>query len=122
MLIAFAIGGVAVDGARMFLYRRGLQASADSAALIAAAQLDADSFYSLGGADVILDPSSAVAEAKRVLASRNLATWSSLTIEEDLVRAEVRGRMRTSFLSLVGVDELSVGASATASPVLGDAP
>lgn len=121
-LIVFAIAGVAIDGARLWLLRRGLQASADAAALGAATQLDAEPFYAGGGGDVVLDRASAVAEAQRVLASRDLATESSITVEDDLVRAEVRARMRTSFLSLAGVDELPVVATATATPVLGDAP
>ena len=121
-LIVFAIAGVAVDGARQWLFRRGLQNSADAAAVAAAAQLDAGSFYAGGGTDVVLHRASAVAEAQRVLASRDLATQSSITVEGDLVRTQVRGRIRTSFLSLVGVDELTVVATATATPVLGHAP
>lgn len=121
-LIVFAVAGVAVDGARLWLLRRGLQASADAAAIAAGAQLDADPFYARGGTGLVLDRDAATAAAQRVLASRKLATRSAITLEGDVVRVEVRGLLRTSFLSLVGVKELPVVAGATASPVLGDAP
>lgn len=121
-LVVFAISGVAADGARAWILRRGLQSSADAAVLAAAAQLDADTFYASGGQSAELDHSAAVAEARRVLATRQLATRSHISLEGDSVRAVVSARMRTSFLYLVGVDELPVVASATAAPVFGDAP
>lgn len=121
-LVVFAVSGLAIDGARVWLLRRGLQNSADAAAQAGAGQLDADALYSSGGVARVLDDSVAVAEARRLLASRGLATRSVVTLEGDVVRAVVSARMRTSFLSLVGVDELPVVASATAAPVFGGVP
>lgn len=121
-VILFAVAGVAVDGAKVWLLRRGLQSTADSAALAAAAQLDGDGLYATGGTGARLDPSAAVRVAREVVERRGLATNSRVTFEGDLVRATVSGRLRTSFLSLIGVDELPVVAEATATPVFGEAP
>ena len=121
-VLLFAIAGVAVDGAKMWLLRRGLQATVDAAALAAATQVEVDQFYAMGGDNARLDPSAVVLAAREVLDRRGLAAASRVTLEGDLVRATVRGRLRTSFLSLIGVDELPVVATATATPVFGEAP
>ena len=121
-MVLFAVAGVAVDGAKMWLLRRGLQATADAAALAAAARLDVNAFYETGGASARLDPSAAVDEGREVLDRRGLASRSRISIEGNVVRARVSGRLRTSFLSLIGVDELPVVAEATATPVFGEAP
>lgn len=121
-LVAFAVAGVAVDGARAWLLRRGLQSSVDAASLGAAARLDRSEFYSNGGTSALVDDAAALAEARRLMTARRLAADFQITVENDRVRAVATGRLRTSFLSLVGVEELQVVAEAYASPVLGEAP
>lgn len=121
-LVVFAVAGVAVDGARIWLLRRGLQNSADSAVLAGAAQLDARAVYASGGTSSRLDSRAAFAAARSMLARRALVTSSEVTVQGDVVSAVVTARLRTSFLSLVGVEELRVAAEATATPVFGDPP
>lgn len=121
-LIAFAVSGVAVDGARLWVLRRGLQNTVDAASLAAAARLDSSGFYSSGGTRARIDDAAASQEARDLLAARRLAADIDITVEDDHVRAVATGRLRTSFLSLVGVEELHVVAEASAAPVFGEAP
>lgn len=122
MLVVFAISAVAVDGARLWLLRRGLQHTADAASVAAAAQLDQRAFYRSGGTTAALDRSAAMGAAREMLARRGIAAAFDIIVEKDLVRAVVSAKLRTSLLSLVGVDELRVSAEGAAEPVLGDAP
>ena len=121
-VLLFAVAGVAVDGAKVWLFRRGLQTTADSAVLAAAAELDVNAFYEANGTSARLEPAAAIDAGREVLDRRGLASRSRISIEGDVVRARVSGRLRTSFLSLIGVDELPVVAEATATPVFGRAP
>jgi uncharacterized membrane protein len=121
-LVVFAIAGVAVDGARVWLLRRGLQGSADAAALSAAAQLDTAAFYNSGGVARSLEEAAATSAAREMLAARGIATRVRVVVREKLVRAEIRAELPTTFLSLIGVDVLPVAADATATPVFGEAP
>lgn len=121
-LLVFAIAGVAIDGARLAILRRGLQNSADAAALGAAGRLDSTALYASGGTVRRLDRSAAISEARDLLARRGLATAFEISVERNLVRAVVRARLQTTFLSLVGIEELPVAAEATAAPVFGEAP
>lgn len=120
-LVAFAVAGIAVDGARLFILRGGLQNTADAAATAGAAQLDVAALYS-GGGTPRLDPDAAAAKAETLLAERGLAMTAEVTVEDDLVHAVVRARLKTTLLALVGVKELRVAADATATPVFGEAP
>ena len=121
-LVAFAVAGVAVDGARLWLLRRSLQSSVDSVSLAAAARLEEEALYSSGGTDRRVDVQAASEEARELMSVRRLAADLEVTVERDLVRAVASGRLRTSFLSLVGIEELPVVAEATAVPVFGEAP
>lgn len=121
-VIVFSIAGVAVDGARLWLFRRGLQNVVDTAVLGAAGRLDSTALYASGGGVRRLDHSAAVDEARRLIGRRGLVGKVDITIDGNLVRASVTSEMDTSFLSLVGVEKLSVAAEAAAAPVFGGAP
>lgn len=121
-LVVFSIGGVAIDGARLWILRRGLQSSVDAAAIAAAGRLDSTALYASGGTIRRLDPSAAIEEARRLIARRGLVARVDITIDGNVVRASVTSEMDTSFLSLVGVERLSVAAEAAAAPVFGEAP
>ena len=121
-LIAFAVAGVAVDGARMFLLRRGLQSSVDAASMVAASQLDEDALYSTSERNSRLDPLAAMTEARVFVAQRGVADRLEVRVERDVVVLRATARLRTSFLGLVGVEELTVAADASAAPVFGEAP
>lgn len=121
-LVAFAVAGVAVDGARLWVLRRGLQNSVDAASLAAAARLDSSGFYSGGGRRARIDSAAALEEAHDLMTSRRVADQFDITVDNGHVRAVATARLRTSFLSLVGVEELHVVAEAGAAPVFGEAP
>jgi hypothetical protein len=121
-LVACAVAGVAVDGARLWVLRRGLQNTVDAASLAAAARLDTGGFYSSGGASGRLDSAAASEEARALVAGRGLADDLDVTVEHGHVRAVATAKLRTSFLSLIGVEELDVVAEARAAPVFGEAP
>jgi len=121
-VVVFAIAGIAVDGARVWLLRRGLQSSADAAVLAAAAQLDTEASYKSGGVARSLDEAAATSAARDMLEARGITTRVEVDVRENLVRARVSGELPTTFLSLIGVDVLRVAADATAIPVFGEAP
>lgn len=121
-LVTFAVAGVAVDGARAWLLRRGLQHSADAAVLAGAAELDAAALYTSEGSTERIDSSAAIKKANSLLAGRGLGARFTVRVEGDRVHAIVRAQLDTSFLSLVGIDGLPVAAEATAAPVFGEAP
>lgn len=115
-LIAFAVAGLAVDGTRAWLYRRTLQNAADAAALAGAAELDRGAYYSSGGRDVTLERDAATV-ASSWLARRDLA--GNVRATPDRVVVEMRGQVRTTFLSLAGIRTIDVGVRADAAPIAG---
>lgn len=118
-LVTFAIAGVAVDGTRVFLFRRSLQNVSDSVATAAASELDGSRYYRSGGSAVRLDGDSAHAVGSRFAAARNLDAQMSLRVTGGRVVVVMRGEVATTFLGLVGLDAIPVAASSTAVPVPG---
>lgn len=121
LLVAFAVAGVAADIARAGLYRRTLQSAADSAATVAASQLDRQRYYASGGADRTLDVERARSRALVALRARPDVGLVAITVTPDEVWVSVAGRVRTSLLRVIGVGGLTVTAEAVAEPVFGDA-
>lgn len=118
-LVAFAVAGLAVDGTRAFLMRRSMQAAADAATLAAAGELDVVRYYESGGEQVWLDPAAARAVAQDWLAARGLPATAIIETTPQGVALVLRGRVRATFLGLVGIDELPVAVEARAEPVAG---
>lgn len=119
VLVVVAIAGVAVDVTRAALLRRGLQSVADSAAGAGASELDRERYYDRGRASAELDPTAAAHRAGSVV-KNHLVRWVRVRSGSDGVRVSVGGRIRTSFLRLVGIRHLEMTAEAAAVPVLGD--
>lgn len=117
-LVSFAVAGVTIDGARLWMLRRSLQSAVDSAALAGAGEVDVDRLYARGDAPT-LDPQAARLRAIAVLAERGLGERIEVVVGSDAVRASVRGHLDASFLGLLGIDRLPVAAEATAEPVAG---
>lgn len=117
-LLAFAVAGLAVDGTRAWLYRRTLQNAADAAALAGASALDRAAYYRSAGEDVALDESASERVAARWLSTRGLDV-SAAVVEatRDRVTVEMRGAVRTTFLSLAGIPSIDVAVSADAAPL-----
>lgn len=120
VLVCFAVAGVAVDLARASLLRRTLQSVVDTAAGVGASQLDEERYYSSGGSQARLQQRTAVGEALSILRSRREVDHLRVAADGDEVRVVVGGRIRTSFLRLVGIGHIRVRAEAAAVPVLGE--
>ena len=121
-MVAFAVAGLAVDGTRAFLMRRTLQNVADSAALAGAGELDERAYYSSEGRAVTLSSQDATAVARRWIAARGLRARAQVAADDRRVAVVMRTDIPTTFLSLVGIDQVGVSAQATAEPVEGLAP
>ena len=121
-LVLFAVAGLAVDGTRAFLFRRTLQNAADAAALAGAGEVDRSTYYNSGGSEVVLDPGRATEVAFRWLRARGVAAASGITSSSTRVSVTLKGTSPTLFLRLVGLQQVSVGATAEAEPGLGGVP
>lgn len=118
-LFAFSIAGLAVDGTKAFLFRRSLQNAADAAAIAAASELNVRRYYSSGGRSVALDPVGARRAAAEMLASRALEVGARIVAGGGGVTVELRGRVPTSFLRLVGIVSVPVAVEARSEPITG---
>ena len=118
-LVAFAVAGLAIDGTRAFLARRTLQNAADSSALAGASEIDQRAYYLSGGRIVELQPASAREVAARWLSRRGVTARAVVAADERAVRVRLADEVETSFLGLVGIRRIPVGAEAIAEPLPG---
>lgn len=118
-LVVLAVAGLAIDGTRAFLLRRGLQNAADAAALAGAAEVDTGAYYSSGGERVSLQAEQATRTALGWLARRRIGAQAAVDSSGSAVRVILRGHARTTFLRLAGISEIPVAVEARASPVPG---
>lgn len=119
-LVSFAVAGLAVDGARLFLMRRSLQNAVDAAALAAAGEIDVKALYAAQGGAMRLDPQAARARAFAVLQQRGVAGRVEIAVDRNVVVTRLQTHLDASFLRLVGVEQLRVAAEAAAEPVAGE--
>ena len=119
-LVSIAVSGLAIDGARLWVHKRTLQATADAAAASGANGLDTDSLYASGGMRPKLDPDVARARAAKVVSQRGFPA-ARIETGTRAVRVSLRSQIETSFLSLVGIRRIPVTAEAVAEPLFGDA-
>jgi uncharacterized membrane protein len=118
-LVVFAIAGLAVDGTRAFLARRSLQNLADAAALAGAGELDTDVLYRTGGRTVVLEQDAARRTAATWLSRRGVTVQAEITSAPRRIAVLLRSETPTSFLALVGITSIPVGAAASAAPLPG---
>lgn len=111
-----AIIGLAIDGGTLFAERRRAQNAADAAARAGAQQIDVDHYRATG--EVLLDQGWARYEARRYLAALGEGSATVDTTGQQ-VTVTVRRDVRLSFLKLVGVGDVAIGASAVAEPFYG---
>ncbi|MGH2786575.1 MAG: pilus assembly protein TadG-related protein [Actinomycetota bacterium] len=114
-LLVFAIAGLAVDGTRAWLYRRTLQNAADASALAGAGELSRDTYYRSGG-DVDVDVAAARRVAMQWISESGLDVRPASAVDSSGISVVLRGRSRTLFLGIIGIDELAVAAEARAEP------
>ncbi len=116
-LVTFAVAGVAIDGTRVFLFRRSLQNAGDSIATAAASELDVTRYYQSGGSVVRPDADGADGVGSNFAGAHQLDVAISLRVAGGSVIVDLRGEVATTFLGLVGIDAIPVAASSTAVPV-----
>lgn len=121
MFVVLAFAGLAVDGTRLMLARRDIQALADSAALAGASSIDEARYRASGGGDVVLDPAGARFAAAAVVSTSG---WpadgrGSVEVSGARVRVHLERPIGLTLLTLVGIAPPVIGASATADPRIG---
>jgi uncharacterized membrane protein len=121
-LVVFAVAGLAVDGTRAFLFRRTLQNIADASVVAAAGEINETSYYVSGGRELQLDPARADRTARQWLAQRGIPLGFNVQVDPNGVTVTARGELKSTFLSLVGIDRIPVSVEASARPIGGSAP
>lgn len=118
MLGLVAIAGLVADGGMLFAQRRDLQNVADAAALAGAMQLDVDGYRASGGTVVELDEGAAYSVAVAYLAGEGDLAYA---VDVSPVQVEVSAsrEARTTFLRLLGIGEIEIGATASSQPRYG---
>lgn len=121
MVVVLAFAGLALDGTRLLLARRDLQALADSAALAGASSIDERRFRESGGSVVVLDPAGARFAAAAVVSTSG---WppdgrGSVEVSGTRVRVHLERPIGLTLLSLIGIAPPVIGATASADPRVG---
>lgn len=108
-----SVVGLAIDGGVVFNARRELQNAADSAARAGAMQVDVRVYRETAGARVVLDEPRARQVAAEYV-GRQASLAATIVVEPRRVVVEVSRDVPTSFLRLVGVGTVRIGATAPA--------
>ncbi len=111
-----SVVGLVSDGGLVFAQRRDLQNAADAAAAAAAMQIDEDVYRATG--DVVLDERWARETAARYLDAEDGVSYEIAT-SANSVEVSVSRQASTSFLGLIGIDDVDVSARASAEPRYG---
>jgi len=117
--LLFVVIGLVVDGGLAFADYRHAQITADLAAHAASHRIDPDVFAATN--QVVLDYQAAL-DAAVNCASRNSGgqvTITSITLEPRMVTVEGNARLRTIFMRIVGVPEITVRVVGKAYPAYG---
>jgi Flp pilus assembly protein TadG len=108
-----AIVGLAVDGGVVWGARRELQNVADTAARAGAMQIDVVAYRQSAGELIVLDPTSARETAASYLAGTP-GLSAQIQADQRRVVVAVRREVRLSFLRIVGLQTVQIGAVAPA--------
>lgn len=111
-----SVVGLVSDGGLVFAQRRNLQNAADAAAAAAAMQIDEEAYRATG--DVVLDERWARETAARYLDAEDGVSYEIAT-SANSVEVSVSRQASTSFLGLIGIDDVEVNARASAEPRYG---
>ena len=104
--------GTGVDIAHAFIVRRDLTAIADNAALVGSQQLDVQAWRQ---GSLALNSPQAEQAAEAELAANPDITGTTQAVSGSIT-VEVKRRLPTMMLRLVGIPDLTVSATATAEP------
>lgn len=115
-LVGFlAVAGLVIDGGIMFSARRELQSLADGAARAGAMAVDEAVLRETGGS-IVLDPEDARTAAQGYLEAAGFEGTFEILATVDSVNVRLHEKRGTVLMSLVGLREFDVAASATGSP------
>ena len=108
-----AIVGLAVDGGVVWGARRELQNVADTAARAGAMQIDLGAYRQSAGEVIVLDPTSARETAAGYLAETP-GLVAEVQADQQRVVVTVSREVRLTFLRIVGLETVRIGAVAPA--------
>lgn len=111
----FAVAGLVVDGGRAINARQLAASHAEQAARAAADAVDVDAVRA--GAGLVIDPLAARAAAERYLSAAGAS--GVVDVRAGTVTVTVSAATRTAFFAVIGVEQISVTAEATARPARG---
>jgi Flp pilus assembly protein TadG len=113
-LALFALVGLVVDGGRAVAAQSAVTGEAEQAARLGAAQI---SVQAIRSGTVAVDPTAAA----RVVAAylRTVGTEGSVTVAGDTVNVHIESSETTVILGIVGVQQIGISASASATNVHG---
>lgn len=113
-LALFALVGLVIDGGRAVAAQSAATGEAEQAARIGAAQISVQAVRS--GA-VVVDPTAAVRVADAYL--RTVGTVGSVTVAGQTVSVHIESSEPTVILGIVGVEQIGISASASATNLHG---
>jgi Flp pilus assembly protein TadG len=114
-----SVVGLAMDAGLVFAARRELQNVADGAARAGAMQVDIDAYRQSSGEKLVLDQSKALQAAAEYVANEPADVTATIEADGEGVLVEARRDVPTSFLQLIGVKTVQIGAAAPARPRYG---
>ncbi len=106
--------GLAIDGGLVFSARRELQNVADSAARAGATQIDERRYRDSGGTVIAIAVGPAEALAVEAIQTQAADIDAAIAAEQDRVVVQVWREVPTSFLRLMKIDTVRVGAKGEA--------
>ena len=111
----FGVAGLVVDGGRAINARQLAASQAEQAARAAADALDVDALRA--GSGLVIEPLAARRAAERYLAAAGAT--GVVDVRAGTVTVSVNATARTAFFAVIGIDQMSVTAEATARPARG---
>jgi Flp pilus assembly protein TadG len=111
--------GLSIDAGTVFDARRELQNVADSAARSAAMQIDQSTYRASSGETVVLDAATARQAAAQYVDSQGAGFAATIDVGPKTVVVQVSRSVPTSFLRLVGIENVRISATAPAAPRFG---
>ncbi len=109
-----SVVGLAADGGVVFSARRELQNVADSAARAGAMQVDQQVYRESSGATVVLDLDAARQVAAEYVVSQDSGLAAAITADPQQIVVQVGREVPMTFLRMVGINTVSIVATASA--------
>jgi len=114
MPLFLSVIGLAIDGGVVFKAERELQNVADGAARAGAMQVDQQAYRASSGQMLQLDADKAKQVAAQYVASQAPGVSGQVSADQQQVVVQVKEQVATSFIRIVGIDSVQIGAVAPA--------